>query len=151
MKNNLLILLKVWLLLFFVYLIFRIFIYFFGEQRLYMLILCPILFNGYYVIKNGIKRSDITLYKIKNDQVKNNGFVAFVWLVFCTFVLVFWIVVKWNRSNDFCTSMEFGNICSDYFLVCNVSFNLFSAVFTVYLVLCIVKNKVKKMTSLLRE
>ena len=110
MKNNLLILLKVWLLLFFVYLIFRIFIYFFGEQRLYMLILCPILFNGYYVIKNGIKRSDITLYKIKNDQVKNNGFVAFVWLVFCIFVLVFWIVVKWNRSNDFCTSMEFGNI-----------------------------------------
>ena len=110
MKNNLLILLKVWLLLFFVYLIFRIFIYFFGEQRLYMLILCPILFNGYYVIKNGIKRSDITLYKIKNDQVKNNGFVAFVWLVFCTFVLVFWVVVKWNRSNDFCTSMEFGNI-----------------------------------------
>ena len=103
-------LLKVWLLLFFVYLIFRIFIYFFGEQRLYMLILCPILFNGYYVIKNGIKRSDITLYKIKNDQVKNNGFVAFVWLVFCTFVLVFWIVVKWNKSNDFCTSMEFGNI-----------------------------------------
>ena len=57
MKNNLLILLKVWLLLFFVYLIFRIFIYFFGEQRIYMLILCPILFNGYYVIKNGIKRS----------------------------------------------------------------------------------------------
>ena len=46
------------------------------------------------MIKNGIKRSDITLYKIKNDQVKNNGFVAFVWLVFCTFVLVFWIVVK---------------------------------------------------------
>ena len=89
MKNNLLILLKVWLLLFFVYLVFRIFIYFFGEQGLYMLILCPILFNGYYVIKNGIKRSDITLYKIKNDQVKNNGFVAFVWLVFCTFVLVF--------------------------------------------------------------
>jgi len=88
MKNNLLILLKVWLLLFFVYLIFRIFIYFFGEQRLYMLILCPILFNGYYVIKNGI------LYKIKNDQVKNNGFVAFVWFVFCIFVLVFWIVVK---------------------------------------------------------
>jgi len=37
------------------------------------------------------------------------------------------------------------------FLVCNVAFNLFSAVFTVYLVLCIVKNKVKKMTSLLRE
>lgn len=94
MKNNLLILLKVWLLLFFVYFLFKIFIYFFGEQRLYMLILCPILFNGYYVIKNGIKRSDITLYKIKNDQVKNNGFVAFVWLVFCIFVLVFWIVVK---------------------------------------------------------
>lgn len=41
-----------------------------------MLILCPILFNGYYVIKNGIKRSDITLHKIKNDKVKNNGFVA---------------------------------------------------------------------------
>lgn len=67
MKNNLLILLKVWLLLFFVYLIFRIFIYFFSEQRLYMLILRPILFNGYYLIKNDIKRSDITLYKIKND------------------------------------------------------------------------------------
>ena len=94
MKNNLLILLKVWLLLFFVYLIFRIFIYFFGEPRIYVLILCPILFNGYYVIKNGIKRSDITLYKIKNDQVKNNGFVALIWLIFCIFVLVFWMVVK---------------------------------------------------------
>ena len=94
MKNNLLVILRVLLILFFVYFLFKIFIYFFGEQRLYMLILCPILFNGYYVIKNGIKRSDITLYKIKNDQVKNNGFVAFVWLAFCIFVLVFWIVVK---------------------------------------------------------
>ena len=94
MKNNLLAILRVLVILFFIYFLFKIFIYFFGEQRIYMLILCPILFNGYYVIKNGIKRSDITLYKIKNDQVKNNGFLALLWLVFCTFVLVFWIVVK---------------------------------------------------------
>jgi hypothetical protein len=40
--------------------------------------------------------------------------------------------------------MEFGNICSDYFFGFNVAFNLFPAGFTVYLVLCIAKNKVKK-------
>lgn len=86
--------LRVLLLLFFVYFFFKIFIYFFGEERIYMLILYPILFNGYYVIKNGIKRSDITLHKIKNDKVKNNGFVALLWLIFCIFILVFWMVVK---------------------------------------------------------
>lgn len=40
--------------------------------------------------------------------------------------------------------MEFDNICSDYFFGFNVAFNLISAVFTIYLVLCIAKNKVKK-------
>lgn len=85
MKNNLLILLKVWLLLFFVYLIFRIFIYFFGEQRLYMLILCPILFNGYYVIKNGIKRSDITLYKIKTVDFCTSMEFGNIYIVFLSY------------------------------------------------------------------
>ena len=109
-----------------------------------MLILCPILFNGYYVIKNGIKRSDITLYKIKNDQVKIMDLQHLYGLFFVLLYQCFgWLLSKISQM-IFILAWNLAIFAVIIFFGFNVAFNLFSAVFTVYLVLCIAKNKVKK-------
>lgn len=94
MKNNLLSCLIVVSILFVFAILFKTASNIFGKSWINILFIFPIVYNGYYIVKNGINKDDFKFCKIKNENVETNGGVALIWFLFSLLIWTIWIILN---------------------------------------------------------